>query len=205
MNRSRPSAPTSASYYLVTALLVLVAAIGSLLIANAVIGAARGGHTLVGARALSVDASVAPDHLKSLPPGIRVRGDAQVTAEVEHPTSAQLLLSAGTWVGPLALLIAALWLLRRLAQSVKAGEPFGPPNVRRLRTLGFLLLLGYPSVQIANWALMLALGNTAPLSDLSTPGLSIQAAPLLAGLGALVLAEVFAHGVRLREDVDATI
>jgi hypothetical protein len=35
--------------------------------------------------------------------------------------------------------------------------------------------------------------------------LSIQAAPLVAGLGAFVLAEVFAHGVRLREDVEATI
>jgi hypothetical protein len=66
-------------------------------------------------------------------------------------------------------------------------------------------VLGAPAAQIVNWALRLALGNTTPLSDLSTAGLSIQAAPLVAGLGAFVLAEVFAHGVRLREDVEATI
>lgn len=205
MNPPRPSASATAGYYLVTALLVLVVAIGSLLIANAAVGAARGGHMPFGGRSLSVDASVTPKDLKSLPRGLRVRDESRVNAEIERPTSAQLLLKAGTRVGPLALLIAALWLLRALAQSVRAGAPFGAPNVRRLRALGFLLLLGYPVVAVLNWALLLALGNTVPLSELSTPGLSIQAAPLLAGLGAFVLAEVFAHGTRLREDVEATI
>ena len=41
------------------------------------------------------------------------------------------------------------------------------------------------------------LGNSAPTVN--------PAAALLAGLAVLVLAEVFAHGVRLREDVEGTI
>jgi hypothetical protein len=154
---------------------------------------------------LAVDATVAPDQLGSLRRGITVHEDARIHAEVVDPTSAQLLLATGTQIGPLALLIAALWLLRDLARSVREGQPFGVANVRRLRTLGFLLVVGAPAVEIINWTLRLALGNTDPLSNLSTVGLSVPAAPLIAGLGAFVLAEVFARGVRLREDVEATI
>ena len=36
-------------------------------------------------------------------------------------------------------------------------------------------------------------------------GSSAPGSVLLAGLGALILAEVFAYGLRLREDVEATI
>ena len=203
MSPPRPTNLATTGYYLATALLVLAVALGSVVIANTAVGAARSGDMLFGS--LAVDATVPPDHLGSLPHGIKVHEDARIRAEVVDPTSAQLLLATGTQVGPLALLIAALWLLRGLARSVREGEPFGAANVRRLRTLGFLLLLGAPAVEIVNWALRLALGNTAPLSDLSTAGLSVQAAPFVAALGAFVLAEVFAHGDRLREDSEATI
>jgi Protein of unknown function (DUF2975) len=203
VNPPRPTSVSSAGYYLVSALVVLSVVIGCLIIVNELVGAARGGDMPVGS--LSVDAALAPDHLRSLPHGIKVHDDLRLSAEVVDPTSAQLLLATGTQVGPLALLIASLWLLRALARSVREREPFGEANVRRLRALGFLLVLGSPAVAVVNWALRLALGNTSPLSDLSTAGLSIQAAPLIAGLGAFVLAEVFAHGVRLREDVEATI
>jgi hypothetical protein len=182
---------------------VLVAVVGSLAIANTAIGAARGGDVPVGS--LTVAATVPPDRVGPLPEGIEVHEDARIDAEVVDPTATQLLLATGTMIGPLVLLTAALWLLRGLARSVREGEPFGDANVRRLRTLGFLLVLGAPVVGIVNWSLRLALGNTAPLSDLSTQGLYVQAAPFLAGLGAFVLAEVFAHGARLREDVEATI
>jgi Protein of unknown function (DUF2975) len=205
VNTPRPSGPATAGYYLVTALLVLAVAFGSLLVVSTTVGALRGGEALLGGPKLAIDAALPADHLKSLPPGVRVRDDAKVRVEVDDPTSAQLLLSTGTRVGPLALLIAALWLLRGLARSVREGEPFGSANVRRLRTLGFLLLVGYPAVELVNWALRLALTDTAPLSDLTTPGLTVQAAPLLAALGAFVLAEVFARGAGLREDVEATI
>jgi hypothetical protein len=205
VNPPRPSGPSTTGYYLVTALLVVAVAFASLLIVSTTVGALRGGNTLFGGPKLAVDATLPADHLKSLPPGVSVRDDARVKVEIGNPTSAQLLLSTGTHIGPLALLIAALWLLRGLARSVREREPFGGANVTRLRTLGFLLLLGYPAVELVNWALRLALSNTATLSDLTTPGLTVQAPPLLAALGAFILAEVFARGTGLREDVEATI
>jgi hypothetical protein len=195
--------PTNLAYYLVTALLALTVVVGSFLILNTTVGALRGGDLPVGM--LAVDATVPPDHVGPLPRGIEVHEDALINAELTDPTSAQLVLGTGTVVGPFALLLAVLWLLRGLARSVREGAPFGSGNVRRLRLLGFLLLLGTPVVAILNWTLRLALANTAPLSDLSTTGLSIEPAPFVAALGAFVLAEVFAHGLRLREDVEATI
>lgn len=203
MESHRPTTLATAGYYLVTALLALILALGSVVIANTVAGAARGGDMPVGS--LSVDATVGSDRVGPLPPGIAVHEDARIQAVLDEPTREQLLLAGGTQVGPFALLVTALWLLRGLARSVRAGEPFGVANVHRLRLLGFLLLLGAPAAQTVNWGLRLALGNTAPLSDMSTAGLSIPVAPLLAGLGALVLAEVFAHGAYLSEDVEATI
>ena len=80
-----------------------------------------------------------------------------------------------------------------------------PTNVRRLR---WLLMLGYPAVALTSSLLKEGLGSTMseaqPLLGNNAPTVNLAAA-LLAGLAVLVLAEVFAHGVRLREDVEGTI
>jgi hypothetical protein len=106
------------------------------------------------------------------------------------------------------LLAGALWLLRGLARSVREGDPFGPANVQRLRRLGLLLVVGAPAVAVVNWALRLSLANTLPANafgNVGFPGFSFPFVLLLAGLGAFILAEVFAHGLWLREDVEGTI
>ena len=111
-------------------------------------------------------------------------------------------------VGPFLLLAGALWLLRGLARSVREGDPFGHTNVQRLRTLGFLLVVCAPVVEVINYALRLSLANTLPpdaFGDVGFPGFTFPFALLLAGLGAFILAEVFAHGLRLREDVEGTV
>jgi hypothetical protein len=203
MNALRPTTLGTTGFYLVTALLALVAAVGLLVIANTLGGALNGGDLPFGS--LSVGASLDPSQLGPLPRGVEVHQEARIQAELTAPTAAQSLLAAATQVGPFVLLVAALWLLRGLARSVRERSPFGPANVRRLRWLGFLLLLGTPAVEIVNWTLRLALGNTDPLSELSTTGFSLSVTPLIAGLGALLLAEVFAQGVRFREDSEATI
>src|SRR5438105_15937150 len=101
---------------------------------------------------------------------------------------------------------------RRDALAATRARPIGQEgrtlrraDVQRLRRLGFLLVVGAPVVELVNWALRLSLSNTLPNPLTVTPGFSFPFALLLAGLGAFVLAEVFAHGTRLREDVEATI
>jgi hypothetical protein len=107
----------------------------------------------------------------------------------------------------LALGFVALWQLRGLLGSVRHGDPFHAANVRRLRWFGWLLLLGYPLVALASSLLKESLGSTMSEAQplLGNSAVVTPAAAMLGGLAVLVLAEVFAHGVRLREDVEGTI
>ena len=205
MNAHRPSRSTDMAEYLLNLMLVLLLLTAAAEIIVTGIALARGGNTLHGLT-LPVHAQLPLEQNRPLPPGIRLSHDPTVTVSVKDPTATQLLLSTGTAVGPFLLLAGALWLLRGLARSVKKGDPFGHANVQRLRRLGFLLVVAAPVVELVNWALRSWLTNTlpAPLS-VSTSGFNFPFVELLAGLGAFVLAEVFAYGTRLREDVEATI
>ena len=127
---------------------------------------------------------------------------------VAHPTKAQVALEAGLELAPLVLFVIGLWLLRGVAGSVRKGDPFAPVNVRRLRGIGALLVVGSLVLAFVEMSLRQALYHrlpTPPFGNLVTEGLSIHGNAFIAGLGVFVLAEVFAHGVRLREDVEATI
>jgi hypothetical protein len=202
------SGPAKTAYFLVNLLLVLLLLSAAVVTVSTIVGLARGGNTLLGGRTLPIHAELPQEQVKSLPRGVRLTHDPQVTLEVKDPSATQLLLYTGMSVGPFVLLGAALWLLRGLARSVREGDPFGHTNVQRLRKLGFLLVVGAPVVEVINYALRLSLANTLPpnaFGDVGFPGFNFPFALLLAGLGAFILAEVFAHGVRLREDVEGTV
>jgi len=196
----RPSGAVTAGYVITTALLVLVVAFGVLKLVSA-------GLVLARDDALETEAFLSPDAV-SLPDGMSFRGWPQVTLELDAPTTTQVVLDLAPGVGPFLLIVTALWLLRGLAGSVRAGNAFGTENVQRLRRLGFLLVLGAPAVEYVNSILRTQLYDRLPpgrFGEIGTGGLNIASGPLLAGLGAFILAEVFAHGVRLREDVEATV
>jgi hypothetical protein len=155
-----------------------------------------------------VPLELSPDDVGPLPHGVELVTWPAVNVEVAGPTTEQMLLRSATDLGPLVLFVAGLWLLRGFLRSVLDGDPFGARNVQRLRGIGFLLVLGAPLVQLLNHALRMSLFNALPpypSIDLGSEGLSIPGNALLAGLGAFILAEVFAYGLRLREDVEATI
>jgi hypothetical protein len=203
-----PSRSTEIAGFLVNLMLVLLLLGGAVTIVSTAVGLARDGNTLLGGRTLPVHAELRQGQVTSLPHGVLLTHDPDVILEVKDPSATQLLLSTGTAVGPFVLLAGALWLLRGLARSVREGDPFGPANVQRLRGLGFLLVVGAPVVELVNWALRLSLANTLPANafgNVGFPGFNFPFALLLAGLGAFILAEVFAYGVRLREDVEGTV
>jgi hypothetical protein len=77
-------------------------------------------------------------------------------------------------------------------------------NVRRLRIIGFILAVGVP---VTGYVTQLIDGALAAGSTVGELGQSytLSGNGPLAGLGVFVLAEVFAHGVRLREDVEGTV
>ena len=202
MDPQRPSRPATTAYIVVTALLTLILAAAAVEIVLAAVGALRGGHTISIARAAP------PDQLASLPPGVQPRSSVPVTQTITDASPVQLLLRVASDLGPLLLLaVPALWLLRSLVRSLRHGDPFTPANAQRLRGFGFLVLLGWPVVSLVTHVLQEMLALTVPAEQqLGGPDWApIPVPALLTGLGVLVLAEVFARGVRLREDVEGTI
>jgi hypothetical protein len=197
-----PKPPTrlaTTGYLVVTALLIAFLAAGVILTASATIGAVRGDHTI------ALDRVVTPDQLTSLPADVKPINYIPGTVTIDDARPAQLFLRLAITLLPGLLLVALLWQLWGLLRSARQGDPFRGANVWRLRKFGWLLLLGWPLVAYLTMDLKAALAETVP-ADV-TSGLFVLdiGGVLLFGLAILVLAEVFAHGLRLREDVEGTI
>lgn len=151
---------------------------------------------------------------KRIPKGIYTTGEQRTTMVIDRPTGREQRIAGARDAIPLLLVAAIMWLLRGIARSVRDGDPFTRENVQRLRAMGVLLIVGVLAVRFADTGLQDALlepylGSSSPSSraaGLQPPDEpDFPGVPLLCGLGAFVLAQVFAHGVRLREDVEATI
>lgn len=173
---------------------------------NPAVGAARDGRMLVGAT-IPAKLQISPQRIH-LPSGLRHDGWLATTVQVKHPTAAQEALAAAMDLTQLTLFVAVLWLLRGIVRSVRLGEPFGAGTVRRLRGIAGVLLIGAPIVEAINEGLRTELFDRlspAQQTGVGTAGYTIPGALLIAGLGALILAEAFAQGLRLREDVEGTV
>jgi hypothetical protein len=193
-------------YALVTALFVFAFLFGILVVASMIVGIVRNGNSLLYGTRLSMPAQISPADVGQLPPGLRLASWPAVRLEI-RPTVTQMVLRSAIDLVPLVAFICGLGIIRAFMRSVLQGAPFGSENVRRLRALGFLLVVGAPIIELILYGLRQALFTSLPSSsiDLAIEGLSIPGAALLAGLAAFILAEVFAHGQQLREDVEATI
>ncbi len=201
MGQPRPSGAVTTGYVLVSVLLILAAVV------YPAFQIVEYGRMLSGSATLDVDAQVNPERI-DVGEDVHLKGWPEVVLEVEDPTTGQVLLSTAEDVGPWLLSVAGLWLLWGLARSVRKGDPFGPQNVKRLRGLGFLLVVGAPLVELFNSAIRASMLNSLPpdrFGDFGMAGFALPATAMVAGLGAFILAEVFAYGLRLREDVEATV
>ncbi|MCA1690981.1 MAG: DUF2975 domain-containing protein [Actinobacteria bacterium] len=127
-----------------------------------------------------------------------------VTVRIEDARPNQVFVALGRDLIAVSLVVVMLWLLRLLSRSVRDGDPFTAANVRRLRAIGFLLVVGAPIATLASRACDQWLASTSTVGELGS-GFTLPGAGPVAGLGVFVLAEVFAHGARLRADVEGTV
>jgi hypothetical protein len=199
-----PKPPTrlaTTAYLVVTALLIAFLAAGVVLTTTTIVAAVQGNHSI------TQDRFVAPDALVSLPANIKPTDNIPVTVTIDHASPTQLFLRLAITLLPGLLLVALLWQLWGLLRSARQGDPFTSANVWRLRQFGWLLLLGWPLVAYLTMALKELLAATWASPTDQTQGLFAPpiGGALIFGLAVLVLAEVFAHGLRLREDVEGTI
>lgn len=209
-SRTSPNQSRAATigYRLVTVALALASIFAVVFAISVVVGVARDGKSLLSGERLSVPVELSAASISPLPAGISLPSWLPVRVDISDPTTEQMLLSSALDVGPIVIVLTTLWLLRGLARSVTEGDPFGPVNVRCLRRLGYLFVLGVPAIEVVSTSLRRILWENLPPHpevDLGVSGFEMPATALLAGLGAFVLAEVFARGVRLRDDVEGTV
>ena len=92
-------------------------------------------------------------------------------------------------------------LLRRMIDSVAAGDPFIPENADRLAQMGWLLvgieLLSLPAQVLGDWLHRL-------VGDAEF-GIAFSPDTILLALVLFILARVFREGARLRDEVEGTV
>jgi hypothetical protein len=112
------------------------------------------------------------------------------------PALAGLLLGLDLYVGGAILIVGRL---RRIFQTLIAGDPFHPDNVRRLRVIGSTLALLEVGRYAASTIDHLVFRGHANI------GGGVNLTTWFAVLVIVVLAEVFREGARLRGEAELTI
>lgn len=197
---SNPSStPVRVAAGLATLALAVAAASAIVVIVTHFVGLVHGGHDVSFKGSVGVTAD--DPHL---PLYIDRPGTAAVTVHITDASTKQELLTLIRDLVPILMILVGAWMVRALLLSVRRGDPFTSENVRRLRWVA-VLLVAFPIVALIQHFCDNALASTVPnLREWPTGGgLSLDGPA--AGVIVLVLAEVFAHGVRLREDVEGTV
>ena len=210
-----PSSQTAVVNFLVNFAWVIFLAAVVVVAVSTVAGIIRGDPSVIrGGDTLTVHAQL-PSSEATLPRSLLVgennvvlTDDPRVSISVTNPTKKQLLLDAVTLVTTFVLAGLVLWFLRGLTRSAKEGDPFTADSVRRLRGIGYTLAFGGTIAAVVNSWARDSLFDTLPSATtghLTRSAFSIPFESIVPGMGAFVLAAVFAYGVRLREDVEATV
>lgn len=133
-------------------------------------------------------------------------GVAAYDVTLADPTVAQRLLDLAPGVLIVGLMATGSLLIVAVMRTIAAGDPFVAANVRRMRQLAALLLVG----PFFTFFLSMS-AHGALLGDVDLGGLALSAvldipwAWLVAGMVVALLAEAFKAGSRLRDDVEGLV
>lgn len=113
-----------------------------------------------------------------------------------------LMLGAAALCG---IAIRFFYLLMKITDTVRDGDPFIPENARRLTLMGWTAIAGHL------WAFALAIPGLWFASSLKDRGETVDVDASFGGGGVIlilvlfVLARVFRHGAAMREDLEGTV
>jgi DUF2975 family protein len=201
-----PTRAARTAYLVLTVILWMTVVAGLILVAHRLFGLLQDSTTL------SLPASVSVADVR-LPASFEIAGPLPVTVDLVDPSLLQRVIATVPILVWWALALVGLWLLRKVARSAAKEDPFQASNVTRLRWLGALFLLGFPFATIVDgyfrdllFSADVWTGGPLPPGGIATGFEVVVSAPaIMAAVCLFALAEVFAYGARLREDVDATI
>lgn len=136
---------------------------------------------------------------------VEITGPYRAQVTLWSPTAGERAAYVVAKVAPSLVALAVLVVLLKLVRSARGGDPFTPVNVRRLRLLAVLVgvggvLAGAGAEMLEAWMLDHSAAAAFTVKEAVLPLNAV-----LLGLLIAVLAEVWAHGVRLREDVEGLV
>lgn len=121
------------------------------------------------------------------------------------PTAAQRVAFLGAGLTESLATILVLLLLLRIVRTLRVGDPFVLANARRLRLIALAVAVGGTGASaLLAWGEHLVLSDAA-IAPLVHEQLHITFLPLIAGLGVLLLAEVFRRGALMRDDLQGLV
>lgn len=133
-------------------------------------------------------------------------GSAEYEVTLADPTTLHRLLDLVPGVLVVLLLAVGSWLIIAVMRTIAAGDPFSDDNVRRLRVLSGMLLVGPAITFFVSTSI-----HGALLGDVNLGGLPYAMyldfpwVGFIAGLLLALLAEAFKAGSRLRDDVEGLV
>lgn len=111
----------------------------------------------------------------------------------------RLIMVVGIAAVPIANVVFSR--LLSIVETVRAGDPFVTENASRLQTIAWAVL----ALELSR---LIVVGIAKSVSSAARPihiDLNLSVTPWLAVLLLFVLARVFDHGARMREDLDGTV
>lgn len=130
-------------------------------------------------------------------------GDATFEVPLASGPAALYILGFALGMAPAFLIVI---LLRKIAASVVAGEPFAEANIDRIRALGGFVIAFEFLRGAVQFALGMAVITTSTMEEFSLIAWGEwNLGIFVLGVVILALAEVFRHGLELQADVDLTV
>lgn len=133
-------------------------------------------------------------------------GAADYLVTLAEPSPAQRLLDLVPGVLAVVMVATGCWLVVAVMRTIATGDPFTTANVRRLRLLAGVLVIGPMILFAVTLPVHGVLLSTVDLGGLDpSVQLEVPWAPVVAGFVVALLAEAFKVGSRLRDDVDGLV
>jgi hypothetical protein len=153
---------------------------------------------------ITVPIAVDAGDVANVPAGTTLADTATVDVLVDSPTWQQSVLYALTQLPGGVVVGWVVLVLLRVVNEARCGQPFTPGTVRRLRAVGLVLLIGGVVTDTVEFLAAFVLSGTmdagAVVATYFFTGLWI-----MAGVGALAIAEVFNRAYALRAELDQVI
>lgn len=123
-----------------------------------------------------------------------------------HPTTGETIVEKGLIILQMLMYIWAIVLFIRLIVSINKSDIFNWRNVRRLRRLGVALIISFACTLLVAWLDCLSLNEVFSLRGYElTFSDVVNTTTLVLGLCSLLVGEVFAIGLKMKEEQELTI